>query len=264
MSSSGIVFAKTLADQRRGLIGWGAGVSGTVFIMSAMWPSFSDIDFDAIMAQYPKGLMEVFNVADMSNAIGFLNAEVFSLMLPIMFAVYAIGRGARLIGAEEEDGTLEVLASMPISRRAMLVEKAGGLVVGVTLLGVSLLAGTVASSALFGLDIGLLDSVNGAVAMTLLGAEFGLAALAVSAATGRRGLAVGVVSGLAGASYLMYVAGQLLDSLKPLVKFSPFYQAISGGPLAPTLPPTVLAMPAVGLVVFVASIPLFQRRDLVL
>ncbi|MBP8957851.1 MAG: hypothetical protein WBB09_02630, partial [Candidatus Microthrix parvicella] len=93
MSATRAVFVKTLTDQRRGLIGWGTGVGGTVLLMSAMWPSFSDIDFDALLDQYPKGLMEVFNVADMSTPIGFLNAEVFSLMLPIMFVVYAIGRG---------------------------------------------------------------------------------------------------------------------------------------------------------------------------
>ena len=262
MNKTGTVFAKTVADQRRGLLGWGAGVGGTVLVMSAMWPSFSDIDFEAIMEQYPKGLMEVFNVADMSTAVGFLNAEVFSLMLPIMFAVYAIGRGARLVAAEEEGGTLEVMATMPLPRTAMVVEKAAGLVVGVAALSLVLLLSTWLSSALFGLEIAMIDGVNGAVAMFLLGTEFGLVALAVSAATGRRGLAMGLASGFAGASYVLYVAGQLLDSLRPYVKFSPFYQAISGGPLAPNLPLMVVAMPLVGLAVFATSVPIFDRRDL--
>ena len=264
MSATRAVFVKTLTDQRRGLIGWGTGVGGTVLLMSAMWPSFSDIDFDALLDQYPKGLMEVFNVADMSTPIGFLNAEVFSLMLPIMFVVYAIGRGARLIGAEEEDGTMEVLATTPITRRALLVGKAGGLMTGVAALGAVLWACTILSSLLFGLNIGLLDSLNGVMATTLLGIEFGLISLAAGAATGRRGLAVGIASGLAGASYVLYVAGQLLDSLKPYRKLSPFYQAISGGPLAPSLPMMVVVMPVVGLALFAASIPVFDRRDLLL
>ena len=57
MSATRAVFVKTLTDQRRGLIGCGTGVGGTVLLMSAMWPSFSDIDFDALLDQYPKGLM---------------------------------------------------------------------------------------------------------------------------------------------------------------------------------------------------------------
>ena len=146
----------------------------------------------------------------------------------------------------------------------MLVEKAAGLVTGIAALGVALMVGTAVSSAFFGLDIDLLESANGAVAMTLLGIEFGLVSLAVSAATGRRGRAIGVASGLAGASYLLYVAGQLLDSLQPYLKFSPFYQAISGGPRASPLPLIVIAMPLVGLVAFAASIPVFERRDLLL
>lgn len=47
------IFAKTLRDQRHGLIGWGAGIAVTMFVMAAIWPSFSDMDFDAMLAQEP-------------------------------------------------------------------------------------------------------------------------------------------------------------------------------------------------------------------
>jgi hypothetical protein len=82
---------------------------------------------------------------------------------------------------------MEVLATTPITRRALLVGKAGGLVTGVAALGAVLWACTILSSLLFGLNIGLLDSLNGVMATTLLGIEFGLISLAAGAATGRRG-----------------------------------------------------------------------------
>jgi ABC-2 type transport system permease protein len=256
------VFTKTLRDQRRGLVGWGIGVVATVVIMSAIWPSFAEMDIDSLLAQYPEAMKEVFNISEMSTGTGYLNAELFSLMLPAIFIIYAVARGARLIAGEEDDGTLDVLASLPISRRAVLVEKAAALAVSVGVLALVLAVSVVGSSAAFGLDIGALGALYGSVAMFFLGLEFGLVALALGAATGRRGFAVGVSAVLAGATYLVYLAAQLVESLRPLRVLSPFYQAISAGPIGPTLPLLAWSMPAVGLVALAVSVLVFDRRDL--
>lgn len=256
------IFTKTLHDQRRGLVGWGLGIAATVMVMGAIWPSFSDMDIDGLLAQYPEALRELFNVRSMSTGAGYLNAELFSLMLPAIFIVFAVGRGARLIAAEEEDGTLELLLTMPISRTAVLLQKAAGLVVELFVLTVVLLAATCATSSIFGLDVGVLAATNGALAMGLLGLEFGLIALALSAASGRRTFAVGVTSAIAGASYLVYLAAQLVESLRPLRNVSPFHQAISGGPIGDRFPPIVWLTITAGLVAFAASVRVFATRDL--
>jgi len=256
------VFTKTLRDQRRGLIGWSIGTAATVVLMAAIWPSFSDIDIDALLAQYPKALLEVFNVTAMSTGAGYLNAELFSLMLPAIFIIFAVGRGARVLAGEEEDGTLELLVTLPVSRTRILVQKGAALAVDVTALGVVLFGSTWVSSQLFGLDVSVRAAANGALAMTLLGLEFGLVALAIGAVTGRRNVAVGASACLAGAAYLVFLAAQLVESLRPLRRLSPFYQAISGGPLDERLPPIVWCTVAAGAVVFAASIRVFARRDL--
>ena len=256
------VFTKTLRDQRRGLLGWSVGTAATVALMAAIWPSFNDIDIDALLAQYPKALLEVFNVGQMSTGAGYLNAELFSLMLPAIFIVFAVGRGARVLAGEEEAGTLEVLVTLPVSRTRIIVEKAAALVVDVAALGAVLFVSTWLSSQLFGLDISVRAALNGAVAMALLGIEFGLVALAIGAVTGKRNVAVGASACLAGAAYLVYLAAQLVESLRPLRRLSPFYQAISGGPLDDRLPPIVWWTVAVGVVVFAASVRVFASRDL--
>lgn len=260
MSTS--VFAETLREQRRGLVGWGIGIAATVMVMGAIWPSFSDMDIDALLAQYPEALRELFDIRSMSTGADYLDAELFSLMLPAIFIVFAVGRGARLIAAEEEAGTLELLVTMPIARTTILLQKAAGLAVEVAVLTVVLFASTCATSSIFGLDIGVHAAMNGSLAMGLLGLEFALIALALSAASGRLTVAIGVASALAGASYLLYLAAQLVESLRPLRNLSPFHQAISGGPLGDSLPPIVWSTVAVGLVAFAASVPVFARRDL--
>jgi ABC-2 type transport system permease protein len=256
------VFTKTLRDQRRGLLGWGIGTALTVVIMAAIWPSFSDMDLTAMLAQYPEAMKEAFNITSMTTGSGYLNAELFSLMLPAIFIIFGVARGARLIAGEEEERTLDLLATMPISRRRILLEKGAALATDLAVLALVLFASTWLSSLAFGLDIPVLHALNGTIAMFFLGLEFGFVSLALSAATGRRGLAVGVSAGLAGASYLVYLAAQLVDGLRPLRVVSPFYQAISEGPIGPRLPPIALLMVVVGVVALAASVAVFDRRDL--
>ncbi|NLA37097.1 MAG: ABC transporter permease subunit [Actinobacteria bacterium] len=256
------VFIKTLRDQQRGLIGWALGTALTVVVMGAVWPSFSDVNITALMDQYPEALKEAFNIAAMDTGAGYLNAELFSLMLPAIFIIFGVARGARLIAGEEEDGTLELLATLPVSRRRILLEKAGALIVELAVLALVLLASVWVASLAFGLDIAFLHAVNGAISMFFIGLEFGLVSLALSAATGRRGLAVGVSAGLAGLAYLLYLVAQLVKDLRPLRFASPFYQAISEGPIGPNLPALTLAMVAVGGVALAVSLVVFDRRDL--
>ncbi len=256
------VFTKTLRDQRRSLLGWSIGVALTVVIMAAIWPSFSGMDLTAFLAQYPEAMKEAFNISEMTTGAGYLNAELFSRMLPAIFIIFAVARGARLVAGEEEDGTLEMLATMPVARRRILFEKSAALAVGVGVLAVVLFISTWVSALVFGLDVPVLHVLNGALAMFFIGLEFGLVALALSAGTGRRGLATGLSAGLAGASYLLYLIGQLVDGLRPFRVLSPFYQAISEGPLGPTLPPIAWTMVAVGLGAVAVSVPAFERRDL--
>ncbi len=256
------VFTKTLRDQRRSLIGWSVGIALTVVVMAAIWPSFSAMDMTAFLAQYPEAMKEAFNISDMTTGAGYLNAELFSLMLPAIFTIFAVARGARLVAGEEEDGTLDLLVTMPLPRWRILLEKSAALAVGIGVLAVVLFLSTWLSVLVFGLDVPALHVLNGALAMFFIGLEFGLVALALSAGTGRRGLAAGLSAGLAGASYLLYLVGQLVDSLRPVRVLSPFYQAISEGPLGPTLPPVAWTMVVVGLVALAVSVAAFERRDL--
>lgn len=256
------VFTKTMRDQRRGLMGWSIGTALTVVLMGAIWPSFSDMDIDALLAEYPEAMKDVFNVTSMSTGAGYLNAELFSLMLPAMFIIFAVARGGRLIAGEEEEGTLDLITSLPVPRRTVLLEKGAALATELAILTVVLLASTLLSSLLFGMDVPPLHALNGAVAMFLIGLEFGLLALSIGAGSGRRGLAMGLTAALAGASYLLYLMAQLVDSIRGLRTLSPFYQAISAGPIGPNLPPITGVMLAVGLVALAVSVPIFERRDL--
>ena len=50
---------------------------------------------DVLLGQYPEAFGELFDVEAITTGPGFLNAEMVSIIAPVLFLVYGIGRGAR-------------------------------------------------------------------------------------------------------------------------------------------------------------------------
>lgn len=258
------VFTKTLYDQRRSLLGWSIGVVLMTGLMVALWPSVRDIpDLEQFLANYPEAMRDLFNIQSLSTGAGFLNAELFSSLAPVLFLVFGIARGARLIASEEEEHTLDVLLATPLSRTRVAAEKALALVVSVALLGLVLFLTLVVSGPVVDLEVGIAQLAAASTGMVLLGTEFGLLAAAVGAATGRRTLAIGVASAVAVTSYLLFAFGRILDAFEPWIVLSPFQHALGNEPLVNGLSiGYAAAMLAVGLVLVMGSLPLFARRDI--
>lgn len=257
------IFAKDLRDQVRGLVGWSIGVVLTVGIMGAFWPSMRDMaHIEPFIEAYPEQMRELFNIDAMTSGSGFLNVELFSIMLPIIFLVFGIARGARLVAGEEEAGTLEVLASISVPRLRILAEKAAVLIVSIAALGLVVLASTVATSQMFEMGVPLGEAAAATGSMVAMGVEFGLVALAIGAFGAGRAAAIGTASALAVASYLLYIAGVFVEAAETWRIISPFQQALEGGPLGGGWRASFLWMPAVGLAVLSAVVRRFDRRDL--
>lgn len=256
------VFTKSLWDQRRGLLGWSVAVALLVFVEAALWPTLGDMrEIEQLVQNYPEPLRKLFNLDEFASGQGFLNVELYSLLLPILFIVFATGRGTRAVAGEEEAGTLDVLLVTPVSPTRLVLQQAAALATSVAFLGAVLLATVLVASVAFGLGIGIGAAATGSLAVVLIGTEFGCLALAAGAVTGRRGVAIAVAGTAALAAYLLYVIGQLVDSVRPWQPFSPFYQAITGGPLGAGLPPAYAWMALAAAAVVAMAIPVFERRD---
>ncbi|MEV2225803.1 ABC transporter permease subunit [Nocardia vinacea] len=257
------VFTKCLRDQRRGLLGWSIGIAALVLLESAIWPSFSNTSgMQDFLENYPEPLRKLFNLDQFVTGTGFLNAELFSMLLPILFLVFAIGRGARGIAGEEAAGTLEVLLVNGVSPIRLALEQAAAVISSVGVLGIALFGSIVVGSAVFGLGISIGAAATGALSMVLLGIEFGLFATGVGAATGRRVLALGAATVLAVAAYVLYVASKLVTAVRPWGPWSPFHQAVEGGPLGAGLPLPYLWLALVGIGCVLLALPIFDRRDI--
>jgi ABC-2 type transport system permease protein len=257
------VYVKALWDQRKSLPAWGSGIALFIVLEAAMWPSMKSMPkLDEYLQDFPSGLRELFAIDQMATGRGFLNAELFTLMLPMMFLVYGITRGARMVAGEEETGSLDLLLVTPLSTTRLLVHEALALVTGLAALGSVVLIATVAGSEAFGLGVTPRAALAGSIAVTLIGVEFGIAALVAGALTGRRGVALAAPAGLALAAYVLFVGGLFVDQLAGWRGWSPFQQALHSGPLSSTIPASFVWLAIVPLVVCVAALPLWARRDI--
>jgi ABC-type Fe3+/spermidine/putrescine transport system ATPase subunit len=72
----------------------------------------------------------------------------------------------------------------------------------------------------------------------------------------------GADQAVAVAAYLLYVAGELVEAVRPWQPLSPFDQALSDGPLGAGFRLTYLAMPATAALFLAAALPVFARRDI--
>jgi ABC-2 type transport system permease protein len=86
--------------------------------------------------------------------------------------------------------------------------------------------------------------------------------MAAGALTGRRAAAIGIASVAATMAYVVYAAGQILSSFETWQPFSPFHQALDGGPLGAGLPLGYLWLLAGTAVLLSIALPTLDGRDI--
>jgi ABC-2 type transport system permease protein len=173
-----------------------------------------------------------------------------------------VGYGASCIAGQDEDGTLSLAAILPISRRDVALQKVGALSLQALLLAVATMI-CVAVGRGFDLSISLTHLAGLTFGVALLGIDFGLFALAVGAATGSRGIALGVTAALAAGSYLVSSLAPVIGWIHPVRYASLFYWSVGDQQLAngPSLL-SVVVLVSVAAALTTAAVAGFRRLDL--
>ena len=197
------IAGQMLRERRRSLVGWSIGVAILMVLMAAVYPSVRDSGdvFEDYMEQLPEAFVEAFGLAgaSISSPEGYLVSQLYSNMYVIILLVLGLGWAAWAIAGSEAEGTLEMVLANPVRRVAVALGRVLGIAVAlfvVNAVGHVVLA---AYAPVVGLDEGLPWWAFGAAAA----ASFAFVAVhvaltfAAGAATGRKGLAIGLGAGLA-------------------------------------------------------------------
>jgi ABC-2 type transport system permease protein len=256
------VYTKTVREGLRGYAWWSAGIAALVLLTVSIYPSIRDNDdLNQAVQDYPDAVKAFFGGNfDLSTGAGYLSAELFSFMIPLLFLIYAITAGARAIAGEEEAGTLDLLLAQPISRLRLVAEKFAAQATQLAVLGVATFLVTALAARLVDMDVGIGRIAAGSVGVYLLALAHGALGLLGGAATGQRTVAYIVAVAVATGGYVLNGLAQLVDSLERWRVLSPFEWY--GDPLREGLSLQAGLLALVALVAFVAAVPAFQRRDI--
>jgi beta-exotoxin I transport system permease protein len=253
-------------DHRRALAGWCAGIVGYVALIASIFPSIEgSTELNQLIESYPDVLKSLFGITgagNLTSGAGFLDAELFSFMLPLLVLVLAISSGARTFAGEEDAGRLELVLAYPVTRRGAVFAKGLAVLAEVVLACIAAVGAILLFDAIVGLDLSLEHVAGAFLWLVSLGVFYGWLALAAGAAYPSRALALGVAAGTAAVDYLIGGLHDLAGWLDPFRFISPFW-------LVGQLPLQrgtdllgVVVLLAASVVVLVVGATLVERRDL--
>lgn len=260
------VFTKTLRDLRWPTFWVALALAILAGYFTLLFPTYTKMfNLDEILGQMPAEMKALIGgtMINASTVNGFLNLELFPLMLPIVLGGFAAGLASGFTAGEESRGTIDMLLSYPVPRWRVLLDKWLALVLALVVIAVVMLAGIVLGAVASASELATDGVVAGLVMVTLLALDFAGIALLISSATGNRGAGIGISVAFLVVMYFIQALAPMIEVFNSVRKFSLFYWYLENDPLQHGLAvgdAVVLAVVAV--LLFAASLVAFERRNL--
>lgn len=257
------VVARGVRTVRRSAIWWTIGVIAFVVINLAFWPSLEGSE--ALQGFEEMGsLLEAFGAQNIADPSGYVDGQVFALLVPLLFSAMAITVTSGLTAGDEAAGRLELLHALPIGRQELWLGR--WLAAMVMLLGVAIVTAlvTVASLPVFSLTEVPAGRIVGATAGCFLLAAFhGSVSYAAAGLGATRGLAAGLGIVVLVAGYVASFVLPIADSLSGAARWSPWYWSLGDQPVTDGVRPAWMALVVV-LTVALAAVGTraIDRRDI--
>ena len=255
--------AKTSSDYQVLLLVTSAAMFLVMGVM--LGPMYASLPEETLSSfeNFPEELIALFGGGDMSTPEGWYTLETFGLMAPLSVILVTAIMGAGALAGEESRRTMGLLLANPLSRHRIVLEKAVPMALFGIIVGVATFAGVALGSVLgdLGMDIGNVAAT--AALQVLVGLAFGTLALALSAGTGRTGVAILGAAGGALVFHLLTSLANVSGGLGVIAWLSPFHYYLDSDPLINGMDwgdAAVLA--ALSIVLLGLSFVLFQRRDI--
>lgn len=254
------VFVKELSERSSLLIVATGYAAVTAFGIAALYPALEGV-LDDLAANLPSGIDGFFG-SDIASPAGWMNAELMSVLAPLVVLGLASSVGARAMSTVDRRNPQSIVLSTPIRRSTIVAAALVVMAATAVALGAGLAVGTLAGSPAFGLDLPVANIVGATAHLVLLGTAFGAFAVLVAAAT-TASAAIRLTAGLAVAAYLANSLLPQADWGGPWVRLSPWYYYFGSDPL--TNGPNfghLAVLAALTAASSVAAVWFYDRRDL--
>lgn len=221
-----------LSAQRRGALVWSIALFILTSSVLAVWPSMSESgSLESLVSGMSPELITALGLEALASPAGFLNGNLYALLLPLLFPILGIMHMNALTAGDEDAGRMELLLALPVSRVNVYLSRFISVVI--VLAAVTLLIGATVGFGAPALDMEL-DTEGVAAAnlsMFLLALFHAALALALAGLGMRAGIVLAGSFGVLTLGYLTYALLPMIESLDRFVAVSPWHWALGERPL---------------------------------
>jgi ABC-2 type transport system permease protein len=239
------LLARGLHALRRSTVWWTVGIVAFAVLNAAFWPSLEGSE--ALEGFEDMGaLLEAFGAQNLASPAGYLDGQVFALLLPLLLSGMAVAQASLLTAGDEDAGRLELLHALPVGRRAIWLSRWASSLAALVAVSAAVAVAVVVCLPVFSLDgVGASRVLAATGACALLAAFHASVAYATAGAGGSRGRCVGIAFGVLIAGYLASFVLPIADSLRAARRLSPWYWAVGEQPVLDGVSAPRLALLAV-------------------
>jgi ABC-2 type transport system permease protein len=256
------LFLHELKLRRAAILLWGFGLIffGSVYIL--IFPEM----FEQMQSLKDLTIYRIVGI-QLGSIEGYM-ASVVLVYIPILIGIYCIAAGTSILAGEEDRGTLELIAALPLGRLQLLAAKWAALAVVVTAvtviaaLGNALVLAAVKTG--YQTDISSLDLFTALLGSLPLALALISMGLLLGAALPNRRLAAGISAVYFAAAFFMENIAGMVSSLKPMKYLSLFTFYDTTATIfteGPQLADILILLGAAGLFFALAAV-FFQRRNI--
>ena len=110
--------------RRRSLVGYTLGMAVYALVIVALYPSFKNDTSLNQLTDKGNAVAALFGAnGPLTTPSGWLNANLYANFVPLIALLLAIGYGASCLAGQDEDGTLALVATLPLTRRGIVAQK---------------------------------------------------------------------------------------------------------------------------------------------
>ena len=259
------LIAKTFRDHWKSLLAWGSVIVFMSTIELYVYPTIAKTGdgMNQLLESFPDAIKEIFRMQDYTSGAGFLSTELFSLMIPLVLIAVGATWGSSATAQDEEDGTADLLFSLPVSRSKVMLSKIIATVSACLLLAIIAFVNIAIGAPLVNMEIDTAHLAATCFSMFLLGIFFSSVGFLIGSLTGKKGVSLGISSGLGILAFLFYSLAPLVNTFDYITPINPIQWSLGGNQLfegADLIGYLKLAFAA--LLLYLLAIFTFNRKDI--
>ena len=259
------LYLKTWWDHWRTLLAWTLTLVLMVSIQMSIYPSIREnkTALQGFLDSYPEAIRKIFRMQDYTSGPGFLSTELYSMMVPLVLIAVGATWGASATAEEEDEGTADILLTLPISRTRLMISKMFATMTVIVVLAFVAVANILLLKGRVEMEIDSSKLLAATLSSISLGVFFMGVAFLVGAFSRHKGSAVGVVTGVSLIAFLIYSLSALVDDFDPITPYNPMEWGLGGQPLFNGVDGAGnLKLLVGGFVLLVLAIMKFNQKDI--